>query len=150
MLATGRFKVFGRRVAADTLALALFSITVGLITTFVIERYILGFSLVQWGIIRLVYNPLRFGAARLLGKLTDRMRMRIGGSTPSRLRKAVADSTTLALYQPFVYMVSALLVGANFKQISIAIPIYIVESFVTGWLYGIILDYVRQRFQKKN
>jgi len=145
MIVTRRLKSFGRRVAVDTLALALFSVTVGLITTFVIERYILGFSLMQWGVIRLVYNPLRFGAAPLLRVLTDRIRTRIGGHNPTRLRKVVADSVALAVYQPFVYMVSALLVGATFKQIGTAIPIYIAESFLTGWLYGVILDCVRRR-----
>lgn len=138
-----------KQVAADTIALAIYSAIVGIGTTLLYERALAGFTWEQWAALRVVYNVLRFGGARLCGKLTNWVRWRIGGDNPNRWRKAVADGCALAVYQEPIYIVSALLVGVTWQQIALTAPIYILDSILFGWVYGIILDSVRKRFPER-
>ena len=142
--------IFKRRrhthlVAADTIALLIFTVISGLPALFY-ELLLVGFTLGQWAIIRLLYNTLRFAGARLCGKLTDLIRRRLAGSSSSYFRKGAADTVSLLLYQLPLYLLSALIVGANVRQMAIALAMYLFDSILLGWLYGAILDRVRLYF----
>ncbi len=102
---------------------------------------LVGLTLRQWFGIRILYAALRFAGARLCGKLTDSIRERLLGTSRQRFRKALADAIALSLYQIPLYIVSALVMGARFRQVAITSSIYLVENALLGWLYGVILDW---------
>lgn len=137
----------GRTVSADTVALILFALCAGALTL-LYEVVIAGLALGQWAGIRILYNALRFAGARICGKLTDKVRQHLLGTSRSRFRKAIADTIALSLYQLPIYVVSALIMGASIRQIAITSTIYLGDNVLLGWLYGVILDWVRRRFAK--
>ena len=140
-----RFRMFGREVAADTLALLIYSVVVGVTTTLAIDIWFVGMTGMQWTGVRLVYGPLRFILARLLGKMTDRLRTYFAGPSPNRLQKAVVDAMSLYIYQQPLYVVCALIVGVELPQLYGAAILYFIEALLTGWFYGVVLDFVRRR-----
>lgn len=131
-------------VAADTIALFLYSAS-GAVLTIVYEVFFLKLSGKQWAGIRVVFNVLRFIGARLCGKITDQVRARLQGDSKHPFRLAIAGAISLSLYQLPVYALSARVCGAEFGQIKKAVVVYFLDNLVFGWMYILILDWVRRR-----
>jgi len=138
-------KRVSQTIFADTIALFLFSVCAGIPTLFY-EILIAKLTLEQWAGVRIFYNILRFAGAYFCAKLTDKIRRRLPGHSNSRFQKAVADTIALSLYQFPIYIISALIMGAKFRQIAIMSTVRLVDTIMLGWLYGIFLDWARSRF----
>ena len=133
-----------RLYLSDTGALVLFGIVMG-ITTVIYEIWLVSMTTRQWVLIRILYNILRFVGARLCGKITDRTRCYILKGSKSKFKKGLADGIALSFYQMPIYIFSALVAGAGAKQIAIVVSLYVLDNLVSGWLYGLILDWMRAR-----
>jgi len=136
-------------IAADTIAMAVYSVVnglIGLFLTHVYEVRWVGLTFNQWLGIRLIFNPLKFGGAYFCGQLTNRFRKRLVGNSKSWFWKAIADSLAISAFQLPLYAVSALVMGVSLVKIAIFIGIYLVDNAIFGWTYGWILDWMRLRF----
>jgi|GEM_PF-1277233 len=134
------------RVLADTIAFGLFGFAVGAVTTILYEMVLFGFTFRQWIGIRIFFTILRFVFAFVCGWLTDFLRQHFPGAAHNRFWRAMAEATALTVYQMPLYVVSALIVGVDWHKIAFMSGIYLLENFLFGWLYGLILDWTRKKF----
>jgi hypothetical protein len=132
-----------KMAGVDTVAMVLFSV-IGGVLTIGYEVGLLGLTGQQWLAIRLLYNPARFIGARLCGKLTNWIRFHLAAESPNWWQKAVSDTIAVSVYQIPIYVLSALIAQVEPGIIGIAVLMYLLENICIGWLYGVILDWVRK------
>ncbi len=118
---------------SDTLALLIYGV-VGGIVPFFFENIILGLSVKQWAGIRILYLS-RYIGGYICGRMADFFRR--------HFCRIVADIIALCIYELPIYIASALIVRASFRQIFLGSVIQIISNAIFGWLYGFILDRMR-------
>jgi len=134
-----------RKITADTLALAVFSLLTG-IFGLLFERLVVNLSLVQMAGIRFSYNLLKYLFAEGCAQIADALRARLMGNSKHPFRRALADGLALSGYQIPIYIACSLVVGAKIGQIAMVSSFYIINNLALGWLYGIILNWSEPGF----
>lgn len=134
-----------RKITADTLALAVFSLLTG-IFGLLFERLVVNLSLVQMAGIRFSYNLLKYLFAEGCAQIADALRAKLMGNSKHPFRRALADGLALSGYQIPIYITCSLVMGAKIGQIAMVSGFYVVNNLALGWLYGILLNWVRARF----
>ena len=134
-----------RKVTADTLALAIFSLLTG-IFGLLFERYAVNLTLVQMAGIRFFYNLLKYLFAEGCAQIADALRAKLMGNSKHPFRRALADGLALSGYQIPIYLACCLVAGAKFGQVATVCVFYLFNNLALGWLYGMILNWVRTRF----
>lgn len=120
------------------------TIIYGLITfalTIFYEKYLLGLNWGEWIGARGIYIVCRYIFLFVLDYLIDFFRQ--------HLPKVFADAIALSSYQIPIYASAALIMGIKYKLILLAIGIYLADNLAFGWLYGYILDKIRQFFNQQ-
>lgn len=131
-------------LVADTIALIIYSLTTGVLS-WIYEVSLFNYTAGQWLGVRLLFNGLRYPGARLCGKLTDQVRKKLGGESSHPIRRSIASSISLSLYQLPIYGASALIMGVPLKQVVTIMAIYGAQNILLGWWYSLILDWMRRR-----
>ena len=130
-------------VAADTAAFVVYGIIIGGIVTLVSEVWILDVKIEQFWKVRLLYILLAVPGARICGKLTNRLRDLLLGTSEHIVRKSIAEGVSLSLYKIPIYVFCAIIFQISWHQIGAASLMFLVWSMATGWVYGWILDRTR-------
>lgn len=136
-------------LAADTIALVVYSVTTGVLS-WLYEVSLLDYTASQWVGVRVLFNLLRYPGARLCGRLTDILRRRLGGESSHPIRRSVAASIALSVYQLPLYGLSAFIVRVPGRQIVTILAIYLAQNTLLGWWYSVILDWFRRRLVRKS
>ena len=139
-------KKFWRRYQCDIIAMLIFSVF-SCFTTILYEVVAAGISVEQWLGIKIIYIPLRFAGAYILGSLIDRVRLKLARDN-SFIHKALADAISLSIYQIPIYLLSATVMRVAWQPVLITMALYILDNLLFGWLYGYILNQVRKYFLK--
>lgn len=133
-----------RKITADTLALAIFSLITGIIGL-LFERLVADLSLAQMAGIRFSYNLLKYVFAEGCAQIADALRLRLMGNFGHPFRRALADGLALSGYQIPIYVACSFVMKADFRQITMVSGFYLANNMALGWLYGLILNLVRAR-----
>ncbi len=140
-------------VAADTLAMVLFSILTFFIASFW-EMTLAGLTLKESAMMRgaggAVTVPARYLLARFQGMLADFCERNVPMAKESVVMKAVANGLAVWTYQVPLYLTGALIVGISWKQVLIVQCIFLIESPFVGYIYRKILDKTRARLASQS
>lgn len=120
----------------DTSALIIYSLPLGYFVFF-FERQMLDFTKSQWFWTHIIYL-LHYPAGRLCAKLDDFFSQYFG--------LEIAGALSLCIYSTPIYFAGAAIAGCNLKQILTGSLIQIAANICFGWLYGLILKWVRSLF----
>ena len=139
-------KKFWQRYQCDIIAMLIFSVF-SCFTTLLYEVAAAGISVEQWLGIKIIYIPLRFAGAYILGSLIDKVRLKLARDNRF-IHKALADAISLSIYQIPIYLLSAAVMRVSWQPILITVALYILDNILFGWLYGYLLNQVRKYFLK--
>lgn len=139
----------GETVVEAVMAMLIFVIATGG-PTLIYEIIVAKFTLGQWAGIRILKNALIFCGAPICARLTDWMRSRFVKESKNKFRKGFVDSLTTAIYHLPIYVLSALCMGADKRQVALASIFCVADNMLLGWIYGVILDCVRTRLGTKS
>jgi len=132
-----------RRFSVGTTTFVLHGLAGGIIV-FLIEVLAVGISFDSWLYIRIAYNIVYFDNSALCIRFTDYLRLKFQGNSIHPFRRVVADTLSLAAYKIPLFASIALLFNLDGEKILWACFFDVGEIILTGWLYGIILDWVRR------
>jgi len=133
-------------LVADTLALLIFDMSTGLMVV-AYEYFFVTFDMQHIVLVRILYMSKYIGA-RFCGRWTNRLRRLIINTSDSIVRKAFADALAVSSYQAPLYALSAYCAGMAKTDIVIALSIFGINALMLGWIYGPVLDYMREKFAK--
>lgn len=131
-----------RHWLADTLALISFTVVTGMF----IEIAIVGMTLKQSVISRLMCQPLNIGLGRIYGIYRDFIIKKICGNKPSRIRETLGDIISYLTFQLPPYIGILILVGMDMDGILTASVSQTLALVVLGAPYGRWLSFVRSKF----
>lgn len=126
-----------------TVTLALHGIIGGAVV-FILEVLVVGINLDDWVGIRLLYNIALFAGGKYCQQLTDYLRLKFRSNSTHPFRRALADTLALASYKIPLFALSAAIFQLEVGKIIGACLLDFVEIAGTGWLYGVILNWVRK------
>jgi len=138
-----------RLIAADTIALIIHGI-LGFFFVALNELWLAGIEPEKVFVVRIVYDVLVIVGAYFCGRLADKTRKILQGTSGHPVRKFIAGGVTLSIFKIPIYITCALTFQIQWEQIRIAAGLYFLENMATGWLYLIILDWTRRRFSAKS
>lgn len=138
----------GRLIVADTIALIIHG-GLGFFLVLLTEVWVAGIKFDRVLAVRILYDILVLIGAYFCGRLTDKIRKVLQGTSGHPIRKSIAGGIALSLYKIPIYAVSAFVFRVPWEQIRIAAGLYFLENMATGWLFVIILDKTRRYFSAK-
>ncbi len=130
-----------RHWLADTVALIIFTIVTGMF----IEIVIVGMTLTQSLMSRLMCQPLNIALGRTYGIYRDFIISKVRGHRKSRLRESLGDIVAYLTFQLPLYIGVLIAVGMDTKSIITALFSQIVALLILGAPYGQWLSFVRKR-----
>lgn len=109
------------------------------------------FSIAQekWILVRLFYNGIKYFTFFIPAKLDDYFRTTFLRTSQNKFYEWIADGLALSIHQVPIYIVSAVIFGISIEKITLISLIYLADNFVFGWVYGIVLKWMRERFITK-
>ena len=131
---------------ADTLALVTFTVVTGMF----IEIVIVGMTLHQSVISRLMCQPLNISLGRVYGLYRDRIISRVCGERKTILKETVGDILAYLSFQLPLYIGILIAVGMDMQGIIKAAISQTVALVILGAPYGHWLGFVRSMVLKKS
>lgn len=129
-----------RFLVADTLALILFSVILGMF----IEVVISGMTVYQSLIARAASTPINIIFGRPYGNFRDWL-FRVLKLDKSRFfQAALADTLAFALFQIPLYFLVLTLAGATWRQMIFSAGSFVIAVAFSGRIYGVFLDGCRK------
>lgn len=135
--------------SADTLALEISGILPTFVKHVLLEGFLLGFTMVQQGVMIPLYAVLRISSARWNGKLKDVLEKRWFGDSPTFSQKWIAGSVSLASLQIPIYTFCAILAGIRLEQLMVMWGWFFFMNAISGGWYSFWLSLVRRWFFKE-
>lgn len=132
-------------LTADAIAFELSGVIPSLLKHLVLERKILGYSLVQMGVIAPLYAILRIVTSRMMGLYRDKLE-RTSWLEPMHQiwRKWLSGAIATTVFQIPIYTACALLVGVDLNQLAVMWCWFIAINTLNGGVYSYVLDWVRK------
>ena len=124
---------------ADTLAMILFSLVLGMF----VEVVISGLTVVQSLTARAASIPVNLLTGRPYGWFRDRLFGLTGLDKARFFQAALGDTAAFALFQMPCYVVVLLLAGATWSQIGSSVVSFTILVAFSGRIYGVFLDFCR-------
>lgn len=137
-----------RTLTADTFALLVHG-TITSASTYVYEVVFFSVHEEKWLAIRILYNLFRYASARVPAKLAYYFERSFLKNSENRFYEAIADWLALSIHQIPLYIISAALFRMNWKTILYICLVYLFDNFIFGWLYGVLLKWMRGKFLMK-
>ncbi len=129
----------GPLLIADTLAMILFSLALGMF----VEVVVSGLTVFQSLTARAASIPVNLITGRPYGWFRDRLFGLIGLRKDNFLQAALGDTISFALFQMPLYVVVLLLAGASRAQIASSVASFTLLVACSGRIYGVFLDFCR-------
>ena len=129
----------GPILIADTLAMILFSLALGMF----VEVVVAGMTVLQSLAARAASMPVNLITGRPYGWFRDRLFSLTGLRKESFLQAALGDTIAFALFQMPLYVVVLLLAGATRAQIATSVASFTLLVACSGRVYGVFLDFCR-------
>lgn len=129
-----------RTMVADTVAMILFSLALGLF----VEVVVSGLTLVQSLQSRAASIPINLLTGRPYGWFRDRLFVSLKLNRTSVIGGAVGDTLAFILFQIPLYFVVLSLAGATLVQMITAATTFSLFIAGSGRIYGLFLDYCRR------
>ena len=126
---------------ADTIALISFTVVTGMF----IEMAIVGMTLRQSLMSRLLCQPVNLTTGRLYGIYRDYIIARVCGDQKTRLKEMVGDIFSYLTFQLPLYIVILLIVGMDLNGIITAAVSQTLALVILGAPYGQWLRFVRKK-----
>lgn len=126
-------------IIADTLAMILFSLALGMF----VEVVISGLTVLQSLTARAASIPVNLITGRPYGWFRDRLFGLLGLDKTRFFQAALGDTLAFALFQMPCYVVVLLLAGASWPQIGSSVASFTILVAVSGRVYGVFLDFCR-------
>lgn len=143
-----RMRVFIRTFTADTIALLIYGTFVSA-SALLLEVFIFVIPWEQFGMMRFVYNLVKYSSASIPAKITELLSKKFPRASGNKFLEALIDWIALSLHQIPIYATIAIAFGINFRTVLLISTIYLVENLLFGWLYGILLKWLREKFKAK-
>jgi len=118
-------------------------------STFVYEVALFHIAQNEWGLIRLLYNGIKYLTFFVPARLDDYFKTTFLRTSQNKFYEWIADGLALSIHQVPIYIVSAIIFGINVEKIILISVIYLFDNFLFGGLYGIFLKWMRERFVTK-
>ena len=131
-----------RHWLADTLALISFTVITGMF----IEIAIVGMTLKQSIISRLMCQPLNIGLGRIYGIYRDFIIRKVSDNKKSRIKETLGDIISYLTFQLPPYIGILVIIGMDMDGIIAASISQTVALVVLGAPYGRWLSFVRSKF----
>jgi len=137
-------------ILADMIAFSVYCVWTGGISV-IFEILYSDATTWQWAKTRVVYFVLKVGlSTSYLPRLTFFLRKVLRSNSKHWLQQGLADSLSVPLYQQSLYIPSALIVGASFAATVSAASLYFADGMLTGWVYGLLLNWCRKKIAGVN
>ena len=118
-------------------------------STFVYEVVFFHIAQDEWGFIRLFYNVIKYLTFFIPARLDDYFKTTFLRTSQNKFYEWIADGLALSIHQVPIYIASAMIFGIGTEKIILISIIYLVDNFVFGGLYGILLKWMREKFITK-
>lgn len=129
-----------RFLVADTLALMVFSVALGMFIEVVVSGMTIGQSLTA----RAAAIPINIIFGRPYGRFRDWLFRLLKLDKGRLLQAAAGDTLAFVLFQIPLYVVVLTLAGANWRQIVTSAATFSLFVAASGRIYGVFLDFCRR------
>lgn len=130
-----------RNWLADTIALITFTVVTGMF----VELAIVGMTLKQSLLSRLMCQPLNLTLGRFYGMYRDFVIAKIGGKNKTRLKETLGDIFSYLTFQLPPYIGILVVIGMDMESIITASVSQTIALVVLGAPYGQWLGFVRKK-----
>lgn len=131
-----------KRFLVDTSAMVIFSTLLGAFVEIVLAKLEPNQSIS----IRLAAIPLMLATGRPYGLYRDYLFDRFGNERATQLRSLLIDSAANTTFQVPLYLGLLAWGGASPQQMLIAATSIVIIASISGWPYGVFLNYWRKLF----